>query len=216
MDSRRSSRKTVLAFGPQALAFNQDSFSNLRTSIVTSSALNWVPRAIEGLTEHYEKIATELPQLSIVPGVHLLKALNEWLATGNFTDLITLPRLPNIILAPISVLSQLVAYRRYIELVHPISKGFNKVENTEIVGFCTGLLTALAVSLSDTEVQLENHGGVALRLAILIGATVDAQDLLDGGSQSVSTVWKTPHGLEMLDELIRDTNDVSLSELYIT
>ena len=78
--------------------------------------------------------------------------------------------------------------------------GSNK-QNTETLGFCTGLLGAIAVSSSATQAQFQHYGAVAIRLAMLIGALVDAQDKsedLYGESKSFSAAWNSPEcGAEM-------------------
>src|SRR5271170_1254867 len=116
-------RKTILVFGPQALAFNQDSFHNLRASITGSSALSWVPGVIAELPGYFDGLCAEFPQLRVVPGAELHKALSEWLDTGSLTGITTSPRVPNIVLTPLCVISQLAAYTRYLGLSHTSSGG---------------------------------------------------------------------------------------------
>ena len=127
----------------------------------------------------------------------------------------TSPRVPNIVLTPLCVISQLAAYNRYLGLSHTDSGGrqdtkAHPLANTETAGFCTGLLAALAVSLSATQTELERHGATAVRLAMLIGAIVDAQDALDGGSTSFSTVWRKPEGFHTLEKTLQDYHDVNI------
>ena len=50
--------------------------------------------------------------------------------------------------------------------------------------------------------EFEKYGAVAVRLAMLIGAVVDAQEVLDtscGRAKSYATAWKNPKmGAEMI------------------
>lgn len=216
MNPREASRKTVLVFGPQALAFNQDSFQNLRAAITTSPALGWVSNVIAELPDYFEKVSAEFAQVKLVPGQQLLKALNDWLVTGDLTGLTVSPHVPNTLLTPITVLSQLVAYTRYADLRESGLKGSHTLESTETAGFCTGLLAALAVSLSDNNAELAQNGATVLRLAMLVGAVVDAQETADGGSTSVSAVWRTSNGLEALEKILQDSGDVSSQDLLFT
>ncbi|KAG0160799.1 hypothetical protein PDIDSM_8329 [Penicillium digitatum] len=213
MNTRPGSPKTVLVFGPQALSFNQKSFHDLRAGITSSPALSWVPNAMPKLPHYFGKVTTEFPQLNLVRGAQLLQALAEWVATGSLTGLTISPHVPNIVLTLISVLSQLAAYTQYLELCDPGLDESHTLANTETVGFCTGLLTALAVSLSDTETEFARNGATVLRLAMLVGAVVDAQDATDGGSISVSAVWKAPNGLDTLEKLL-DSSDAYISVRY--
>ncbi|KAJ5910075.1 Polyketide synthase [Penicillium tannophilum] len=214
MNPREASRKTVLVFGPQALAFNQDSFQNLRAAITTSPALGWVSNVIAELPDYFEKVSAEFAQVKLVPGQQLLKALNDWLVTGDLTGLTVSPHVPNTLLTPITVLSQLVAYTRYADLRESGLKGSHTLESTETAGFCTGLLAALAVSLSDNNAELAQNGATVLRLAMLVGAVVDAQETADGGSTSVSAVWRTSNGLEALEKILQDSGDAYISVRY--
>ena len=210
-----ASRKTVLVFGPQPLAFNQDSFHNLRAAIASFSTLNWIPGAIGELPSYFDSLCVEFPKLRVLPGVEQLQALSEWLDTGSLTGLTTSPRVPNILLTPLCVISQLAAYNRYLGLSYTELEGrqntnAHSLENTETAGFCTGLLAALAVSLSATHAELEHHGATAVRLAMLIGAIVDAEDALDGGSTSFSAVWRTAEGFHSLEEILQDYHNVNI------
>ncbi|CAG8961603.1 hypothetical protein HYFRA_00006139 [Hymenoscyphus fraxineus] len=47
----------------------------------------------------------------------------------------------------------------------------------DTLGFCMGLLSTFAVALSVDEADLETYGSNAIRLALLIGGIVDAQDV---------------------------------------
>ncbi|KAJ5893429.1 Polyketide synthase [Penicillium taxi] len=215
MDPRETPSKTVLVFGPQALAFNQNSFHDLRAAITNSAALGWVPSALLELPDCFETVSKEFPHLTVVPGVRLLHALSEWFATGSLKNLTISPHIPNTILTPITVLSQLAAYDRYIDLRESGGlKGSHALANTESAGFCTGLLAALAVSLSDNNAELAHNGATVLRLAMLIGAVVDAQESTHGGSTSVSAVWRTPNGLEALERILQDSTDAYISVRY--
>ena len=77
-------------------------------------------------------------------------------------------------------------------------------ENIETIGFCTGILSAIAVSCSRSQEDLQRHGSAAIRLAMLIGAYVDAQNE-DAAFESVAVAWKAPH--QSLDELFNLIQD---------
>ncbi|KAF2084023.1 hypothetical protein K490DRAFT_59975 [Saccharata proteae CBS 121410] len=186
MNGQEASPKIILVFGPQALNFNQDAFRKLRDDIVNSSTLSWAHAVIAKLADHFDEIRAEFSKLAVVDGAELLRNLKDWLDTGNLGKLAALPHIPNINLTPLCVISQLGAYSS-LEKEHDDWR-----KNTETVGFCTDLLAALAVSLSANETDLAVHGATALRVAMLIGAVVDAQDALEGESKSFSVVWKTP------------------------
>lgn len=213
MNGQEAPRRTILLFGPQPLAFNQVSFNKLRANIVSSPALSWVPNTISELPGYWNTLCAEFPKLRIVSGTVLLRNLNEWIDTGSLESLPTLPYLPNIVLTPLCVISQLAAYTQYLRLGYTGSKQLQDAEvrllaNTETTGFCTGILAALAVSSSATHAELEHHGGIAVRLAMLVGAIVDSQDALAGESKSFSAVWRTPNEFRKLEEILNSHPEV--------
>jgi hypothetical protein len=60
-------------------------------------------------------------------------------------------------------------------------------EGMETLGLCTGTLSAFAVDSSPSIEGIHQHGAVAVRLAILNGAIVDAEEASAGpGGESVS------------------------------
>ena len=65
----------------------------------------------------------------------------------------------------------------------------------QTLGFCTGLLRAFAVASAKNQDEFEKYGAVAVRLAMLVGALVDAQEawnreLGHGPSKSYATAWR--------------------------
>ncbi|MCJ1251634.1 hypothetical protein MMC30_008869 [Trapelia coarctata] len=192
---------TILLFGPHFLSFNEESFDQLRSTLLDSPGHRWMLHTIAELTGYWATLSKAFPSLQTVPGAKLLADLNDWLVTGSFTQA-TFP-LPNILLTPLVVITQLTQYSRYLTLARPDSrdKHTSFQQNSETLGFCTGLLSALVVSSSGNQAQFQQHGANAIRLAMLIGAVVDAQDTsanFHGESTSFSAAWNSPEsGAEM-------------------
>ena len=184
-------------FGPQALSFDQDSFNQLRSILLTTPCHRWILDTVAELPEYWETLSKELPNIQAVPGAKLLEKLSDSLDTCTLTQA-DFP-LPNILLTPLVVITHLTQYSKYLERVQP-NPGERHDPNacfkqhTETLGFCTGLLSALAVSSSGNQAQFQKYGAVAVRLAMLIGATVDAQDRsadLYGESMSFAATWNS-------------------------
>jgi hypothetical protein len=200
---RPTGGNTVLLFGPQALSFHEDSFHRLRSTILEAAEHRWILDTIEELPAYWNTITKEIPKLQCVPGAKLLDDLNRWFTTGEITP--TSFPLPNTLLTPLVVITQLTEYHKYLELAHPNPGGRQGLhelsgQNAETIGFCTGILSALAVACSADNVQFRKYGAVAVRLAMLIGGVVDAQDDLsdEGISKSFATAWSSPEmGAEM-------------------
>ena len=113
----------------------------------------------------------------------------------------------NILLSPLVVAVQLTQYAKYQE-----GKDSREFSNIETLGFCTGLLSALAVSCSRNLEELEKYGAVAIRLAMLIGAVVDAQDAMSehGPSGSIAASWTSPGAISDLAAVLKAFPDVSI------
>ena len=199
---------TVLLFGPQALSFSQESLKTLRTALTESEDYQWVLDTISELPRHWNTLITRFPKLQEIPGEKFLHDLDTWFRTG-VVEQATL-QLPNILLTPLVVLSQLAQFSRYL-LLSLSNASFEAQDphttfvqrNVETVGFCTGLLSASVVSSSSNQAAFRRNGAVAVRLAMLIGALVDAQDAPDrlhGRSKSFAAAWTSP---DMAAELVR-------------
>ena len=199
---------TVLLFGPQALSFSQESLKTLRTALTESEDYQWVLDTISELPSHWNTLITRFPKLQEIPGEKFLRDLDTWFRTG-VVEQATF-QLPNILLTPLVVLSQLAQFSRYL-LLSLSNASFQAQDlhttfvqrNVETVGFCTGLLSASVVSSSSDQAAFRRNGAVAVRLAMLIGALVDAQDASDrlhGRSKSFAVAWTSP---DMAAELVR-------------
>jgi hypothetical protein len=202
--SRPTGGNTVLLFGPQALSFDEDSFHRLRSSVSGTANQHWVLDTTEELPGYWDDLCKELPKLQAVPGAKLLEDLGDWFRTGMMRQQAA-SHLPNTLLGPLVVIAQLTQYSEYLKLAHSEFGEQHDLyassrPDTETIGFCTGILSAMAVSCSTNQAQFAEYGAVAVRLAMLIGALVDAQNALDdhGESRSLATVWKSHQsGAEM-------------------
>lgn len=188
---------TVLLFGPQALLFDERSFRRLRSSILSSASQYWVLDTIAELPGHWEALCQKFPKLLAVHGAELLRSMDDWFRTGVMGQQGN-SHLPNILLSPLVVIAQLTQYAEYLKLCESESQNRQNVyapspSDTETLGFCSGILSAIAVSCSTNQAQFAEHGGTAVRLAMIIGAFVDAHDALDGEgeSRSLATVWRS-------------------------
>lgn len=205
---------TVLLFGSQALFFNEKSLAQLRASLIDSSDHSWALKTIAEFPEYWESILERFPQLQSIPGAELVEDLQRWLETGKLTQASS--PLPNILLTPLTVISQLVQYSRYLEAQTASQPPENLLsvfkQKAETLGHCSGLLSAFAVASSASRSELEHYSSVALRQAMLIGALVDARDQSDRGygpSKSFATVWTTSESGNELSQVLDQFPEVS-------
>jgi hypothetical protein len=212
----------ALLFGPQALSFSTDSLETLRAYITESEDCQWMLDTISELPVHWKALVARFPKLQEIAGEKLLNDLKSWFQGGaidhaNF-------QLPNILLTPLVVLTQLTQFSRYLSLTlssasaqaQDLHNAFSG-RNVQTVGLCTGLLSASVASSSRDRATFCRYGAVAVRLAMAIGAIVDAQDASDrlhGRSKSFAVSWKSTG---MAAELVRVLDcfpEVSCSAAY--
>lgn len=173
----------------------------------------WILDTVAELPTVFKTCLNKFPKLQAISGVQLLEDLNDWLKTGKLPPASF--HLPNILLSPLVVLTQLTQYSRYLKLTHTEYVDAHNLnashsQKTETVGFCTGLLSALAVSSAGNQVQFQQYGAVAVRLAVLIGALVDTQDVLGkhGQSKSLATVWNSCEAKTEMTRILKEFPEV--------
>ncbi|OLN89945.1 Iterative polyketide synthase CazM 11 [Colletotrichum chlorophyti] len=98
--------------------------------------------------------------------------------------------LPNTLLVPLVVAYQMTQYEAFINQV-AIDWAEVAPADMEALGLCTGLLTAFAASSAGGSKELlAKYGAVAMRLGLLVGMVVDAQDSLEP-ARSLSVAWNS-------------------------
>lgn len=219
-DLRPPGGNTVLLFGPQALSFQQDTFHQLKSTISDDADHRWILDVLAELPTLLKTFSGKFPKLHAIPGVELLEGLNDWFKSAK--ALSAASHLPNILLSPLVVLMQLTQYSKYLTLAHPKPVYGQKLypshsQETETVGFCTGILSALAVSSAGNQDQFQQYGAVAVRLAAIIGALVDAQDALDknGQSKSFATVWNSSEKKMEMTRILQHFPEVNYLRLVL-
>lgn len=142
------------------------------------------------------------------------------------------------ILQPLVVLTQLTQYWRYLahcrERVEDRSTCASAADrqaelfarhlagrtSSQTLGFCTGLLSAFAVSTSRNKNDLQRYSAVAVRLAMRVGAVVDSQEaprkrLGHGKSQSFATAWRNEQEAEVVSQVVEGLfPDTYASDVY--
>ncbi|KAJ5675034.1 Male sterility NAD-binding [Penicillium maclennaniae] len=148
-------------------------------------------------------------------GACLLADLDSWFRHGpaSVESLAPDAEIPDLWIGVLMVAIQLDQYWRYLEFRFnsPTGKdvddlqaelvkqqeqwpgGSNKVET---VGFCAGMIAAIAVASSHNRQEFKKHGAAALRIGALMAALVGATEewtkrLGKGGSVSLATAWRS-------------------------
>lgn len=200
---------TLLLFGPQSLSFNKTAFDQLRSTVTEGPSQRWILETVSDLPTYWNIICQHIPRLEVLPAGEWLTNLDCWFQAGAYPE-DNFP-LPNTLLTPLVVLTQLVQYTRNLGLSQPsqgtpgLRSPFSASPNARTLGFCTGVLSAFAVSCSASQGDYERYGAVAVRLAMLIGAVVDAQDMsdeVDNRAKSYATAWNSPEQGNDLDRIM--------------
>ena len=210
----------VLFFGPQYTHFTEKRLLELQKFIVGNTDLNPLLVAIKELPSLWPSLQQACPHLVSIPGAEQLDQLCQIFETG------TLPNvagLNNILLTPLTLISQIVEFLRLGEkaesLAFPASyQADAELENVQ--GFCVGFLAAAAVACSRDKADFQHYSSVALRLAVCIGSTVDHDEgtflnPLDRSS-SIAVRWKTDLEQAYFGRTLSSYSSVSLHDLSCT
>lgn len=179
----------LLLFGPQLPRLVHSRMSDVRTTILEHSHLRFLAPIINELPSIWnEAIVPSCPRLASHSGEQQLRHLVTFLETGTVPPLSK--RANNIILAPLTVIAQIVEYIRL-------------GRRGPVQGFCIGFLAAAAVACARTKKDLEQSVGTAIRLAVCIGAIIDMEEEVETEPQasysSYSVQWKSRFEKQQLD-----------------
>ncbi|KAL9619500.1 MAG: hypothetical protein Q9160_005863 [Pyrenula sp. 1 TL-2023] len=225
-----SCESTIFLFGPHVGTFTKLSMEKLIRPISQGLHRDWILEAILELPSYWDALISKMPEIArAIPGPKQLSDLDSWLRHGA-ADIAPDVTLPSIIVGPLVVLIQLTQYWQFLELSHKgqpaadvqaslvaSSKDYKK---TESLGFCAGLLGALAVASANNRQEFQKYGAVAVRLAMLIGALIDAREVWDkasgkGGSVSFATAWVGPKQASDVTRIINTLSpDAYVAVLY--
>ncbi|KAI1205130.1 uncharacterized protein F4807DRAFT_464950 [Annulohypoxylon truncatum] len=205
----------ILFFGPVIPSFSNQSLLELRSALRNQQ---WATDVVSALLPAWDIISTKIPSLSSVPGKQLLTDLETWLREGPPEK--GVGDLPNVVLAPLTVMTQLAQFQQYTER-HPNFQDMLEPVRGEgrvlLVGFCMGLLsTAVVANYVDPD-SWNRHAIAAIRLAILVGAVVDAADVAhpNGASESIAISWQDPEQSERVKYILEQfPDDACMSVRY--
>ena len=205
----------VLVFGPQALTFDVQSFNNIRIQLQETLHYRWTLDTVAALPNDWNTLSKSVTKLQKLDGGKLLKDLNEWLDGGKIPQS-SFP-LPNILLSPLVVIAQLTQYSAFLKAALPDLLDTQELPtsiktSTETLGLCTGTLSAFAVACSSSMAELQHYGAVAVRLAMLVGALVDAEEAPSNKSMSFSASWNSGEAGAAMKEVLDKFPEVKIGQ----
>ncbi|KAF2829407.1 hypothetical protein CC86DRAFT_346125 [Ophiobolus disseminans] len=166
---------SLITFGSLSSVPDHDYLCSITSALLQDSNTATLVEAINALPEWWDTITQSHIVLQKVPGYALLERLRQWLIEGARNGYEE--PAPNVLLAPLTIVTHLVEYLSYLRTVS--TKHTKALEAAHIGGFqglCIGQLSAYVLASASNERELMEQAAVAIRLAVLIGATVD----LDG------------------------------------
>lgn len=218
--SQGEGESTIFLFGPHVGTFTKASVDTLIRQLSHSAHRDWILDTIDSLPFYWDTLCKKIPNIAgTIPARRQLADLASWLRAGAVDGPNDGTNLPSIVVGPLVVLIQLTQYWRYLEMTRP-----GHLEETadlqadlvarqkqpgaaevEPLGFCAGLLAAVAIASASDKHEFHKYGAVAVRLAMLVGALIDAQEVWDkghdkGGSVSYAIAWR---GQKQADEVTR-------------
>lgn len=195
----------LLLFGPIPLSFDAPTLNILHETVVEHAGNDWLIELIRTLPQTCETALSRLPSSYQAAGRLVSQQLTE--VTTAFTlarplDSITFP-LPNTILIPLGVVTQLVQYAEFTQ-----QTSFGEIR--EALGLCTGLLSAFAVASAHDNSELRRYGAAAVRLGLLAGLVVDCENQASSSARRrcLSTAWSSGEKQEEMMRMIKESSEV--------
>lgn len=218
-----SSARTLLLFGPGAMTLDELYFGRILAFVKGDAASHWAVNAIEDIESGWNLLSESIPKLKQTAGDTHARKLVEWLQTGAISSQSTVSDLPNAILGPLVIIAQLVEYLQHAKsLFQSTPSGSGQAfhvpprAQTETVGCCLGVFSALVVSSSSSWAQFRHNAAAVLRTVFVLSALSDAQDLSDltGPSVSLIAFWRGGQSLADLQKVLGKFPDAYISVLY--
>lgn len=206
-----SSIPSLIVCGSQTIPPSRETLDNLASYLTKSPnpELQAVREAVLALPELLVTLKATEPQFQELSDEPII-SLRDWLLhhdtdseDGNdscsLSHLKIHETLPNILLAPLTVIIHIAQYSQYLDGLglddsddaHAHIRQSTTSQNTTDIGpkfqgLCIGSLSSAALDASPTRTVLARNATAALKLALCIGAYVDSQRLAGFGSNFCS------------------------------
>lgn len=206
-----SSIPSLIVCGSQTIPPSRETLDNLASYLTKSPnpELQAVREVLLALPELWATLKATEPQFQALSDEPII-SLRDWLSrhdtdsedgddSYSLSHLKILETLPNILLAPLTVIIHIAQYSQYLDSLglvdsddaHVHIRQSTASQNTtemesRFQGLCIGSLSATALDASPTRTALARNATAAVKVALCIGAYVDSQRLADSGCNSCS------------------------------
>ncbi|KAJ5379964.1 Type I Polyketide synthases (Type I PKS) [Penicillium cataractarum] len=204
---------SAIVCGPQTNLPSKRNLDRLRNYLTQRSDVEHLLQAVTELPDLLSALQEHDPDLRLIP-VSSLNHLREWCLDHSIV--LQIPEtLPNVLLAPLTVLIHIIQYLEYCD--HLSSEDAHarlrqSIRNGGFQGLCTGSLSAAALACSTTRAEIDQNAAVALNLAMCIGAYVDLGLALEPDSPMTCFIARWRHGSqrEDVDQILNNYPQVRL------
>ncbi|GIJ90855.1 type I iterative polyketide synthase [Aspergillus pseudoviridinutans] len=200
---------SIIVCGSQTPPPSRECLQRIRSNL-KNPKLKELAKAVDDLPQFWSRLVEIKPVLSQVNDEPLQK-LKDWVGDECFLEI---PKdLPNILLAPLTVITHLVQYLRF---VHSLDADDSQEDRHRRIlqstckggfqGLCTGFLSAAALACSRTDRDIWCNATVALRLATCVGGYVDLDRLtFDSTDVYVCMIihWEDNCGKDRVTEVLK-------------
>ncbi|KAL4863120.1 hypothetical protein BDV12DRAFT_202392 [Aspergillus spectabilis] len=200
-----SSTPSLIVCGSQTIPPSPEALDQLASYLTQSPDLKDLHEAILSLPELWATLKTTEPRFHALSDGPV-NGLRDWLSRPNSDgdgdgdshshSRLTVPdTLPNILLAPLTVIIHIAQYTQYLDGLelndddthfHIRGAAAGMYMGPKFQGLCVGSLCAAAMESSPTRAALGQNAAAAVRLAMCIGAYVDSERSALGSSVSSS------------------------------
>lgn len=201
---------SLLVCGSQAIEWSDEYLSWLREALHSSLSTKQLVLAIREIPRLWETLLEADSTLQIITGKEILERFEKWLDGEELVDAASIKRF-NILSSPLTVISQLVEYLKYLENDSSSQAHLKFLNGTKvggIQGFCTGFLSAISLCCSRDGSDILELGAVAIRLAVCIGAYVDLDQHATSGFECVAMRWDTTLDKQRLEAVLANYDTV--------
>lgn len=198
-------QQSLLAFGSQTSWPNDDQLVYLRERLSSSKVLNPLKDAVEHLDEFSSRVIEFNNKLTTTRCTEVAKAYRKWLK-GEPLERFDNPS-PNSLITSLTVLIHVIQYTESLDHQSPDASHDQVLKSTAkggIQGFCSGILSALAISASKTATDIGTLSAKSFRLAFAIGALVDldSQSNTHGPAGCIAVRWRSEESKTALSKLL--------------
>ena len=209
---RTAALPSLIAFGSQTIWPTSEYLFQLRAAIILEPRLRTFLTAIKELPRLWQELVLHDPRLNAVPGQACMKDLVEWVNHGDFQSVTGVP--PNVLTTPFTIIIHIIQYFHFLDSLQcDHATVLESLKHGGAQGFCTGMLSAIAIACSENEDEVNDLAVVALKLALCIGAYVD----LDGAyadetneTTSIAVRWRSGGGHDKVMEILKRYPEVNI------